>query len=130
MTAGNRCVVTLEMGAEFSVCKHWQVTCCKNRMKNRDDEGIRTYGIVPTREKGVGPGSAGQSGDTQGLSDVAEAGSESLFPFCGYREFHILVSRVVDVRKTHRVALSQQGWRTDGRRKQHGSAVGWIHPTI
>lgn len=30
------------------------------------------------REKGLGPGSAGQSGDTQGLSDVAEAGSESV----------------------------------------------------
>ncbi len=26
----------------------------------------------------MGPGSAGQSGDTQGLSDVAEAGSESV----------------------------------------------------
>ena len=78
VTAGNRCVVTLEMGAEFSVCKHWQVTCCKNRMKKPDDEGIRTYGTVSTREKGMGPGSAGQSGDTQGLSDVAEAGSESV----------------------------------------------------
>ena len=26
----------------------------------------------------MGPGSAGQAGDTQGLSDVAEAGSESV----------------------------------------------------
>jgi hypothetical protein len=49
----------------------------KKRMK-QDDEGIRTYGTVSTREKGMGPGSAGQSGDTQGLSDVAEAGSESV----------------------------------------------------
>ena len=47
-------------------------------MKKQDDEGIRTYSTVLTREKGVGPGSAGQSGDTQGLSDVAEAGSESV----------------------------------------------------
>ena len=47
-------------------------------MKNKDDEGIRTYGTVPTREKGTGPGSAGQSGDTQGLPDVAEASSESV----------------------------------------------------
>jgi hypothetical protein len=47
-------------------------------MKMQEDEGIRTYGAVSTREKGVGPGSAGQSGDTQGLSDVAEAGSESV----------------------------------------------------
>ncbi len=30
------------------------------------------------RRKGTGPGSAGQSGDTQGLSDVAEADSESV----------------------------------------------------
>ena len=43
-----------------------------------DDEGIRTYSTVSTREKGGGTGSAGQSGDTQGLSDVAEAGAESV----------------------------------------------------
>jgi hypothetical protein len=30
------------------------------------------------RERGTGPDSAGQSGDTQGLSDVAEAGPESV----------------------------------------------------
>ena len=36
----------------------------------QDDEG--------TREEGTGPESAGQSGDTQGLSDAAEAGSESV----------------------------------------------------
>jgi hypothetical protein len=47
-------------------------------MKKQDDEGIRTYSTVLTREKGMGPGSAGQSGDTQGLSDVAEAGTESV----------------------------------------------------
>jgi hypothetical protein len=47
-------------------------------MKKQTDEGIRTYSTVSTREKGTGPGSAGQSGDTQGLSDVAEAGSESV----------------------------------------------------
>jgi hypothetical protein len=38
----------------------------------------RTYATVSPREKGVGPGSAGQSGDTQGLSHVAEAGTESV----------------------------------------------------
>ena len=47
-------------------------------MKKQHDEGIRPYGRVPTREAGLGPGSAGQSGDIQGLSDVAEAGSESV----------------------------------------------------
>ena len=39
---------------------------------------MRTYSTVSTRERGTGPGSAGQSGDTQGLSDIAEAGSESV----------------------------------------------------
>jgi len=47
-------------------------------MTNQDSEGIRTYGTVAPKEKGMGPGSAGQSGDTQGLSDVAEAGPESV----------------------------------------------------
>jgi hypothetical protein len=47
-------------------------------MKEEDDEGIRTYGTVPRKEKGLGPDSAGQSGDTQGLSDVAEADSQSV----------------------------------------------------
>jgi hypothetical protein len=49
-------------------------------MKNQNDQAMpkRTYGIVPNKEKGTGPRSAGQSGDTQGLSDVAEAGSESV----------------------------------------------------
>jgi hypothetical protein len=47
-------------------------------MKKQDDEGSRTYSTVSTKEKGMGPGSAGQSGDTQGLSDVAEAGTESV----------------------------------------------------
>jgi len=47
-------------------------------MKKQDDEGIRTYSTVSPKEKGTGPGSAGQSGDTQGLSDVAEADTESV----------------------------------------------------
>jgi hypothetical protein len=47
-------------------------------MKKQDDEGIRTYGTVSAKENGLGPDSAGQSGDTQGLSDIAEADSESV----------------------------------------------------
>jgi hypothetical protein len=47
-------------------------------MSKQDDEGIPTYSSVLTREKGGGTDSAGQSGDTQGLSDVAEAGGESV----------------------------------------------------
>jgi hypothetical protein len=47
-------------------------------MKKHDDEGPRTYGTVSNRQTGGGTGSAGQSGDNQGLSDLAEAASESV----------------------------------------------------
>jgi hypothetical protein len=48
-------------------------------MKKLEDEGRRTYSTpLPVKQQGLGPGSAGQSGDTQGLSDDAEAGSESV----------------------------------------------------
>jgi len=39
---------------------------------------IKSYATIPAAEKDLGPGSAGQSGDTQGLSDVAESDSESV----------------------------------------------------
>jgi hypothetical protein len=39
---------------------------------------MEPYDTVSTRQKGTGPDSAGQSGDNQGLSDTAEAGSESV----------------------------------------------------
>ena len=48
------------------------------RMSNPNDEGMRTYSTILSPKKGTGPGSAGQSGDTQGLSDTAEADSESV----------------------------------------------------
>jgi hypothetical protein len=38
----------------------------------------KTYPNVSATEKGLGPGSAGQAGDTQGLSDVEESGPESI----------------------------------------------------
>lgn len=44
----------------------------------QNDNEFRTYGLVETPESGTGPGSAGQCGDTQGLSDVAEAGPLSV----------------------------------------------------
>lgn len=47
-------------------------------MKKQADERIQADDSVSTRKEGLGPGSAGQSGDTQGLSDIAEAGSESV----------------------------------------------------
>lgn len=39
---------------------------------------LRRHAALPARRRGGGTGSAGQSGDTQGLPDVAEAGSESV----------------------------------------------------
>jgi hypothetical protein len=47
-------------------------------MANNFDESIRMYSTVSPQERGRGPDSGGQSGDTQGLSSVAEAGSESV----------------------------------------------------
>lgn len=47
-------------------------------MKQQTNAGSRTYAIVSTGEESRPADSAGQSGDTQGLSDVAEAGSESV----------------------------------------------------
>ena len=38
----------------------------------------RIYSRVPVKDWGTGSSSAGQSGDTQGLSDVEEAGDESV----------------------------------------------------
>ena len=48
-------------------------------MQKPQDDEIRTYEKSRSNKmQGLGPGSAGQSGDTQGLSDEAEAGSESV----------------------------------------------------
>lgn len=47
-------------------------------MKKREDESTRSYNAVSGKEKGLGPDSAGQSGDTQGLSEEAVADSESV----------------------------------------------------
>lgn len=47
-------------------------------MKKQDNQANRTYSTVSAEEKRMGPDSAGQSGDNQGLSDVAESGPESV----------------------------------------------------
>jgi len=47
-------------------------------MTKQSDEGTRTYAVIPAGEQRRPADTAGQSGDTQGLSDVAEAGSESV----------------------------------------------------
>ena len=36
------------------------------------------YPIIPPKQKGLGPSSAGQSGDTQGISDIESSNSESV----------------------------------------------------
>jgi hypothetical protein len=46
-------------------------------MSKEDGQRVRAYGDTPAGDEG-GTGSAGQSGDTQGLSNVAEASSESV----------------------------------------------------
>ena len=45
---------------------------------NHTSTESHTYPEVSKRAKGGGPGSAGQSGDTQGLSDLEESNSESI----------------------------------------------------
>ena len=47
-------------------------------MQDKGSEGIRTYSTISPKQAGLGPDSGGQSGDTQGLNDVAGADSESL----------------------------------------------------
>jgi hypothetical protein len=47
-------------------------------MKTQDDESLPRLRSSLTRDKGLGPDSAGQSGDIQGLSDDEEADSESV----------------------------------------------------
>jgi hypothetical protein len=47
-------------------------------MSKADHQGTRTYAIVRDEEHGKATDSVGQSGDTQGLPDVAGAGGESV----------------------------------------------------
>ena len=47
-------------------------------MKKKNRKEIRTQSAPSFGQEGLGPDSAGQSGDTQGLSGVAEAGSQSV----------------------------------------------------
>ncbi len=47
-------------------------------MKQQIHEEIRTYAVTSTEEESQRADTAGQSGDTQGLSDIAEAGPLSV----------------------------------------------------
>lgn len=55
----------------------WRAACNTEGMKKRK-EATRAFGEVSPDEKDLGPESAGQSGDTQGLSALEEAGPESV----------------------------------------------------
>ena len=48
------------------------------RMQTEEDKVFQTYRAFTSREKGLGPSSAGQSGDTQGLSEDAGVDGESV----------------------------------------------------
>jgi hypothetical protein len=47
-------------------------------MKRQSHKEIRTYAVTSAGEQSQPADTAGQSGDAEGLSDVAEAGSESV----------------------------------------------------
>jgi hypothetical protein len=48
-------------------------------MKRPHSDAIETYGsAIPAKRHGLGPGSAGQSGDDQGLDDIESSSSESV----------------------------------------------------
>ena len=47
-------------------------------MNKRSREAVPLNISISARPKGTGPGSAGQSGDIQGLPDTAQADSESV----------------------------------------------------
>src|ERR1039458_8323577 len=75
LTAGGQRIVPFGDACNFCAgTRVWRGTCSTNGMKNRDQEGMRTGQADSIRDQEGGPGSAGQSGDTQGLSNVAEAG--------------------------------------------------------
>src|SRR5690242_21589602 len=64
-------------------CDQWQPACTFLDMKYTDQPGPNatpeeTFTPPASHPRGTGPESAGQSGDTQGLSDLAEADPESV----------------------------------------------------
>jgi len=56
----------------------WRTACIEKRMKQQNRDCVRTFETPVTKRDGLGPDSGGQSGDTQGLTDIAEAGPESI----------------------------------------------------
>jgi hypothetical protein len=56
----------------------WHATCEYKSMKQQSKKEHQTYAVPSSEDVRRPADSGGQSGDTQGLSDVAEAGSESV----------------------------------------------------
>jgi len=84
-------------------------------MKNNESEGVHTFPVPLKSKRGTGPGSAGQSGDTQGLSDVAEAGAESVEELVEegqYAEAGLIESMEKDVDGELHLAETAEGDRT------------------
>ncbi len=67
----------VEIPASMRQIEYWHAACKNERMDKRNQVDPRTYRSV-SPEEGTGPDSAGQSGDTQGLSDVEGASNESV----------------------------------------------------
>jgi hypothetical protein len=55
----------------------WRTACKVENMRKRK-QSTQAFGEVSPNDKDLGPDSAGQSGDTQGLSALEEAGPESV----------------------------------------------------
>lgn len=67
------------MAGSIGLQKHigiWRAA--EESMKHQIDNELRSYAVVSTGEEQRRADTAGQSGDTQGLSDIAEAGDESV----------------------------------------------------
>lgn len=57
-------------------------------MAKIDDPTLRQYASPKRRQRAPGPDSAGQSGDDQGLSQVEDAGSESVAELADEGQFY------------------------------------------
>jgi hypothetical protein len=92
-------------------------------------KGPHTYGLVPPEDSDLGPGSGGQSGDMQGLSDIADVDSESVVELLQEGQFYeaevvsgIENSFVDEVGEVHtkEVPLDDVGFEDDDQEKFDG----------
>jgi hypothetical protein len=76
-----------QSGGEQRIWPGWPTTCNVEIMSNHGKVD-HTYGLDSLPDVGQGPGSGGQSGDLQGLSDVAGADSESVVELLEEGQFY------------------------------------------